>query len=403
MGEPIVRSSQLVEIHLLYASIVWLAAWVLTSIPGATATSKYWIWVATSLYFVLPLSPVVDAFRAPRPSWIPRLDAIVAAGNGISRSSRAIAAVGAVWLLGTLVMSTRLWLRIRADRRQARAGAVPGSPASTRRVLAHGIPVRFGGSRHAPAVDGVLRPRISLPDGIGRLLSEQELDAVLIHELTHARRGDNLIRLVHELGLCALWFHPLVWITGSRLALYRELSCDESVIRKAHGGDLVTALAKLAGAEDGVLLRARASSFLTTRLARLTAAEPRRTRLASTAIPTALFGAVLLAAVVATAAQTAGLSPFAAFAKVPCPEDTLVKGPAGVFGPVSSQNAGGVRDAVAVGISGGVKGGIAGGVFGGVGRAIPGGIRGGTPGGVSGGVQGGVSGGARGGTAGGSH
>ena len=40
-----------------------------------------------------------------------------------------------------------------------------------------------------------------------------------------------MIRLVHEAGVCAFWFHPLVWLTGSRLALYRELSCDESVLR----------------------------------------------------------------------------------------------------------------------------------------------------------------------------
>jgi hypothetical protein len=52
------------------------------------------------------------------------------------------------------------------------------------------------------------------------------------------------------MALCALWFHPLVWITGSRLALYRELSCDESVIQSGHGRDLVSALAKLANPEE---------------------------------------------------------------------------------------------------------------------------------------------------------
>ena len=57
---------------------------------------------------------------------------------------------------------------------------------------------------------GLLRPRIWLPVGIDRLLSRRELDAVLLHERTHARRRDNLIRLLHELALCLLWFHPLV-------------------------------------------------------------------------------------------------------------------------------------------------------------------------------------------------
>lgn len=75
------------------------------------------------------------------------------------------------------------------------------------------------------------------------------------HSERHAKRRGNLILLVHELALCALWFHPLVWITSSRLALYRELSCDESVIQSARGGDLASALAKLADPERPFLLQ----------------------------------------------------------------------------------------------------------------------------------------------------
>jgi beta-lactamase regulating signal transducer with metallopeptidase domain len=75
-------------------------------------------------------------------------------------------------------------------------------------------------------------------------------------------------------GRCLLWFHPLVWVAGERLALYRELSCDESVMHSAHGGDLVSALAKLANPEQAFLLQASASSFISNRLALLTSARP---------------------------------------------------------------------------------------------------------------------------------
>jgi beta-lactamase regulating signal transducer with metallopeptidase domain len=301
--EPIVQASHYIEIHLLYASIVWLAAWALTSIRLGSATTKYWIWVATSLNFALPLSVMFEGLRKSRPSTTAPLNAT------------AIAILGAVWLLGTLVMLTRLCLRIRADRR------LQGDSDPRAGFVAHGVPVAFEGNRQAPAVDGILRPRISLPDGIGGLLSEHELNAVLIHEVTHAKRGDNLIRLVHEVGLCALWFHPLVWITGSRLALYRELSCDESVIRRAHGEDLVSALAKLAGADDAVLLQATASSFISDRLDRLTATHTQRSQLVSNALLIAVFAAALLGSVLATAAQTAGNSPFVLRAIAPCPAD----------------------------------------------------------------------------------
>jgi hypothetical protein len=153
-------------------------------------------------------------------------------------------------------MFARLWLRLRVERRDARATSPPSAHGNARSFLADGIRVCFANNTQVPAVHGVLRPHISLPEGIDRLLSAQELNAVLAHELTHATRRDNLICLVHQFVLCCLWFHPLVWIAGSRLAVYRELSCDEPVIQSARGRELISALAKLAHPERGFLLEA---------------------------------------------------------------------------------------------------------------------------------------------------
>ena len=303
MHEHIARGLYYFEVHLLYASIVWLAAWVLTSIRRGSATTKYWIWVATSLNFIFPLGAVLDKVWASHLSWAAPLGVIGDVANSISRGPTA-AVLCVVWLLGTTLMLTRLCLRIRAERRAAQATAGQSALDPRPSFLAHGVPVRFDGSRQAPAVDGVLRPHISLPHGIDRLLSEHELNAVLIHELTHARRRDNLIRLLHEVGLCALWFHPLVWITGSRLALYRELSCDDSVIQSARGGDLVSALAKLANPEEAFLLQATASSFISHRLARLTA-QPQRRYSTASALLTVAFGTALLGGIFGTVAHTA--------------------------------------------------------------------------------------------------
>jgi beta-lactamase regulating signal transducer with metallopeptidase domain len=304
MHEHIARALYYFEVHLLYASIVWLAAWVLTSIRRGSATTKYWIWVATSLNFIFPLGAVLDKVWASHLSWAAPLGVIGDVANSISRGPTA-AVLCVVWLLGTTLMLTRLYLRIRAERRAAQATSGQSVLDPRPGFLAHGVRVRFDGSRQAPAVDGVLRPHISLPHGIDRLLSEHELNAVLIHELTHARRRDNLIRLLHEVGLCALWFHPLVWMTGSRLALYRELSCDDSVIQSARGGDLVSALAKLANPEEAFLLQATASSFISHRLARLAAPQPQRRYGTASALLTVAFGTALLGGIFGTVAHTA--------------------------------------------------------------------------------------------------
>jgi beta-lactamase regulating signal transducer with metallopeptidase domain len=305
MHEHIARAIYYCEIHLLFTSMVWFAAWLLTSIPAGSATTKHWIWLATSLNFMLPLGAMFDKLWAPYLSWATPLGPVGEVGARISENEPVAAALCAVWLLGAMLMLARLWQRIAAGNRDAGVSApVQGAPELRRSLLVQGVPVKFEFTRRGPAVDGVLRPHISLPQGIDRLLSERELNAVIIHERTHVRRRDNLIRLIYELGLCALWFHPLVWISGSRLALYRELSCDESVIHKAHGRDLVSALAKLANPETEFMLQASASSFLAHRLARL-AAQPQPNGRAASALLAVVFGAILMAGVFETVAHTA--------------------------------------------------------------------------------------------------
>jgi beta-lactamase regulating signal transducer with metallopeptidase domain len=294
------RTVYYLGVHLLYASLVWLCAWLLTSSRFGSATTKYWIWVATALNFIFPTGAILDRLWSDHLRWAKPLQVIGAAGVAAAEHSTAAAVLGAVWLAGASVMLVRLILRIRAERRDSRAGAA----APVAAWLAGGVPVKYAGGPQAPAVSGLLRPHIALPRGIERLLSGPELDAVLIHELTHARRRDNLVRLVYEVGLCVLWFHPLVWVSGSRLALYRELSCDESVIRSNQGGDLISALSKLANPQEDLLLQASAASFLSHRLASLVAARPGAGRAANALLAVA-FGAVVAGGVLETIAHTA--------------------------------------------------------------------------------------------------
>jgi beta-lactamase regulating signal transducer with metallopeptidase domain len=300
MHQYIARPVYYVGVHLFFASLVWSSAWVLTRLVRGSAAAKYWVWVATSLNFVLPLGAILDRSLATHLAWARPLGVIGELGVRIADHA---SVVGSVWLLGAVVMALRLGLRIRACRRGASAIA-PG-PRSGPAFFVGGTPVRFTPVQSGPMVDGVLRQHISLPDGIDRLLTRSELDAVLLHEVVHARRRDNLIWLIHEVGLCLLWFHPLVWITGPRMALYRELSCDESVIERARGGDLLAALAKPANHEGGLLLQASASSFVAHRLERLAADRPTRRSVVPNALLIAAFGSSVLAGVFETVAHTA--------------------------------------------------------------------------------------------------
>ena len=69
MHEHIAPAVYYFEVHLLCASIACLAAYVLTSVWRGAASVKYWIWVATSLNFLIPLGGFFNRFGASRIPW----------------------------------------------------------------------------------------------------------------------------------------------------------------------------------------------------------------------------------------------------------------------------------------------------------------------------------------------
>lgn len=79
-----------------------------------------------------------------------------------------------------------------------------------------------------PFVLGLIRPRIYLPSS----LAQQEWEYIILHERTHIRRGDHIIRLLSFLTLAVYWFHPLIWAAYYLSGKDMEISCDEAVMRK---------------------------------------------------------------------------------------------------------------------------------------------------------------------------
>lgn len=79
---------------------------------------------------------------------------------------------------------------------------------------------------------GVFRPKIYLPEG----LSHKEREYILLHEQTHIRRGDHIVRILAFAALCLHWFNPLVWLAFFLSGRDMEMSCDEAVLKKLGNG-----------------------------------------------------------------------------------------------------------------------------------------------------------------------
>ncbi len=79
---------------------------------------------------------------------------------------------------------------------------------------------------------GVFRPRIYLPAN----LTDGQREYILLHEQTHVKRLDHLVKLLGFFVLCLHWFNPLVWVAFFASGKDMEMSCDEAVIKKLGNG-----------------------------------------------------------------------------------------------------------------------------------------------------------------------
>src|SRR4029078_9385619 len=84
----------------------------------------------------------------------------------------------------------------------------------------------------APVLIGILRPIILLPPAALTGYSPDEIEMILLHELAHVRRWDNLINLLQRLVESLLFLHPAVWLFSSWIRREREACCDALVVTR---------------------------------------------------------------------------------------------------------------------------------------------------------------------------
>lgn len=81
-----------------------------------------------------------------------------------------------------------------------------------------------------PSVTGFFKPMILLPIGLLSNLPQEQIEAILLHELAHIRRKDYGMNLLQRLAETVFFFNPgLLWVSAI-LKEERENCCDDMAI-----------------------------------------------------------------------------------------------------------------------------------------------------------------------------
>ncbi|PYQ41200.1 MAG: regulator, partial [Acidobacteria bacterium] len=153
-------------------------------------------------------------------------------------SSDAIAWLVQAWLFGVAIFSLRSaggFVLLERERRKR-------SSVVSERVLeiCYTLQDHLGISRtiqyceckwlQAPAVIGWFRPVVFLPATALTGLSEDQLQAVIAHELAHIQRLDAFVNVFQVCVETLLFYHPAVWWLNKRIRAEREHCCDDIAV-----------------------------------------------------------------------------------------------------------------------------------------------------------------------------
>lgn len=391
----------LIANHLWQATLVFLFALAAAQLlKRGSARARYIIWLIASLKFAVPSVLIVflmnqagikfpSLFDRTAPSGsvtvihkvaepvLQNEDVITASVEPARGHNEIYCAMTAVWFAGSAAFFVMWWRRRRQFSVAIRAGKVmtAGREFETlervREWLAVKRTVKLALTPRLiePGVWHVWRPVVVLPREMPDHLTEGELEAVMMHEMIHIARHDNLINSIQMFLCCLLWFHPVIWLVDRKLLAEREQVCDEQVIEmsgasKVYASSLLKVFRFCLGSKVAGVSYATGSN-LRRRIEQIMAENTDRKFTLSHRMAIAAISAIVILFTLA-----AGSFSRTSFAAQKSSGNIIKPG-----GP-------------AAGVSGGVVGGVAGGVSGGV----TGGVSGGVPGGVSGGVPGGIAG-----------
>jgi beta-lactamase regulating signal transducer with metallopeptidase domain/ketosteroid isomerase-like protein len=143
-----------------------------------------------------------------------------------------------LWLTGVVILTGVFIRRIVTVRRiVARSKPITEGAADFKSVLQgnNRISVRLSEEIPSPAVCGLIRPVILIPSALIEKLDKKQLEAVLLHELSHIQRGDLWLNTIQSLLQIFYFYNPFVRLGNHFIRKTREQANDERVLIQMNG------------------------------------------------------------------------------------------------------------------------------------------------------------------------
>ncbi|MTI55437.1 M56 family metallopeptidase [Geosporobacter ferrireducens] len=143
-----------------------------------------------------------------------------------------------IWLLGTCLGGLYiLWLQVSYsikiskfelcnDRNITAIYEICRSKMKVRKE----IPLVMDTSIKTPSLLGIFYPKILLPSDYVERLTEEEFKFVFMHELSHYKRKDIILRWLLIFLQILHWFNPVIWFAFNIIRQDSEKACDEQVL-----------------------------------------------------------------------------------------------------------------------------------------------------------------------------
>ncbi|MDR3456977.1 MAG: M56 family metallopeptidase [Verrucomicrobiae bacterium] len=195
-------------------------AWWLHGTPAPVAARPEIHYTVTYDNTPLPEMPAtsVPAFVPPKP--------VMTYAAWLWLASVVVSSMLLLWLL------VRWWQITRLVRRATASERLTTLAEESQRVagMSFKVRVKLTANSMSPAVCGLFRPAILIPESLAENFSDEQMRAVLLHELIHLRRRDVWMNFVQALLQIAYWWHPLVWVANARIRRVREEAVDDAVM-----------------------------------------------------------------------------------------------------------------------------------------------------------------------------